>query len=201
MPKSLLFETQLDLPLPEIQPRIFTREGLPQAIAVANYDTALASLLAQFKKTGDKSLVADLCSQLAAEVVARFDEGAWILVPIPSSAFATRTRGFVPAELISKQLARLIGSGARSVPGLWQKTLVADQAGLSVTGREANLNNSMLASPSLRRYAKYRIALVDDVVTTGATVREGVRALADLGLTVTAVFALGETLRKLVREV
>jgi orotate phosphoribosyltransferase len=59
----------------------------------------------------------------------------------------------------------------------------------------------MVANPSLGSRSATLVAVVDDVVTTGTSVGEAVRALAEVGVDVNAVFALAETLRKTQQKV
>jgi predicted amidophosphoribosyltransferase len=68
-----------------------------------------------------------------------------------------------------------------------------DSAGLTVGERSANLHRAMAASaPGPRRTA----LLVDDVVTTGATLREARRALREAGWDVAGAAAVAATPRR-----
>jgi predicted amidophosphoribosyltransferase len=67
----------------------------------------------------------------------------------------------------------------------------SDQRNLGVRGRSANLANSMVAKPLNRP-----VVLVDDVVTTGATLLEGRRALMQAGVEVLGFVTIAETLAK-----
>lgn len=201
MARNLLYLKQkLETKNIPIDPRLFYRSGLPKAYAVADYDKQLAELLSEFKRSGDRRQIEGLCRALAELIRVQHPKVDWLLVPIPSSARATRQRGFVPAEVIAKLLVKSLGASSKVVRGLWQQSFIADQAGLTVEARENNLRGGLRAAPSLRRHKKLAVAIVDDVVTTGATAREGVRALAEQGIVVVALFALGETLRKDVRR-
>jgi predicted amidophosphoribosyltransferase len=78
---------------------------------------------------------------------------------------------------------------------------VVDQAGLDATGRAANLAGSMATSASaVRRLARRQVAahvvLCDDVLTTGATLREAQRALESVGIGVVAAATVAATRRK-----
>jgi predicted amidophosphoribosyltransferase len=68
---------------------------------------------------------------------------------------------------------------------------VHDSAGLGAAARQANLAHAMRAQPPPR--AGVRVVLVDDVVTTGATVREAVRALTAAGWQVVGAATVART--------
>lgn len=113
------------------------------------------------------------------------------LVAVPSSKAAWRARGFVPAEELARRLAR-----RRLLP--YAPSLLAyvrgsaDQAPLGRSERQVNRENSM----SSRRCDK-SVLLVDDVVTTGATLREAKRALEAAGAQVVGFVTFAETVLKL----
>lgn len=206
MPKNLLtianplldsdFREQISL-----RPRVFERDLLPKSFAVADYEEALARLLAEFKHTGNLKLVEWLVEHLAQQIKALHGSQTWLLVPVPSATKATFRRGFVPANLIASNLAKKLGSGSKAYSAIWLRREVADQAALSIADRAQNLAGAMVANPSLNRRALNLVAVVDDVVTTGASATEAVRAMAEIGVSANAVFALAETLRKTQQKV
>lgn len=112
-----------------------------------------------------------------------------LLVAMPSSPAAVRRRGFRVVELLLRR------SGCRpprrSVVRLERR--VADQAGLGVAERRANLDGAMRASGVVAGRA---VVLVDDVVTTGATLREARRAVHVAGGTVVAAACLAHTAKQ-----
>jgi predicted amidophosphoribosyltransferase len=88
------------------------------------------------------------------------------------------------------------------VPLLRCRSGVVDQAGLGAAERAANLAGSMhCPTELLRRLASRRthgrVVICDDVVTTGATLREAQRALEAVGLEVSAVAAVAATRRRI----
>jgi len=119
-------------------------------------------------------------------VVAAFD-----LVDVPSPGAALRRRGYGPVEVL---LSRAGGRPLRlpGPPGLRRHPLrftrrPGDQAGLGVAARSANVAGCLVARVDL---TGRRIVVVDDVLTTGATLRETCRAIRAAGGEVVACAVL-----------
>ncbi|MDR1266376.1 MAG: hypothetical protein LBK42_12685 [Propionibacteriaceae bacterium] len=105
------------------------------------------------------------------------------LVPIPSAPAAVRRRGWDCGRCLAGAASRRLvaaGLGAKIQPLLRHGRRVADQSGLGWAERRANLSGAYRLA---RRPAEPwpPIVLVDDVVTTGASLAEGWRALAAAG--------------------
>lgn len=110
---------------------------------------------------------------------------AVVVVPAPSSAAARRSRGWHPVRDLAGRTAlglRRRGTPARMLPVLRQRRGVRDQAGLGADERSANLVGALWVPVGWRPHVRGRLCLiVDDVVTTGATLTEAARALRDAG--------------------
>ncbi|MFE6957949.1 ComF family protein [Streptomyces sp. NPDC057696] len=105
-----------------------------------------------------------------------------LLVPVPSARKAVRARGHDPARRIAYAAAaelRRAGVPARVLAALRQRRAVADQAGLDSRRRLANLAGALEVSQGARALLASggRIVLVDDVMTTGASLAEAARAI------------------------
>ncbi len=113
------------------------------------------------------------------------------LISIPSRPSSFIQRGFVPARVLAGQVAKQ--SGLRAVNALRFQRAVQDQAGLGLAARKTNLVESMVAKFSL---AGIRVLIIDDIVTTGATMLEANRALVQAGAEVVGFLAFAETMLK-----
>ncbi|WP_411573930.1 ComF family protein [Streptomyces fradiae] len=107
------------------------------------------------------------------------------LVPVPSARRSVRARGHDAVRRVAVAAARELrrtGIEARVVPVLRQRRVVADQAGLDARQRYANLAGALEVVPGgARLLAGARVVLVDDLMTTGATLNEAARALCEAG--------------------
>lgn len=160
--------------------------GLPEVFAAARYDGAVRSVLLAHKERGALGLARPLGAALAGAVQAASlrggdARGPLLLVPVPSAGRAVRARGHDPARRIAVAAAvalRRAGTYARALPVLRQCRQVSDQSGLTARERLENMAGALEAAPWAGLVLEARRAvLVDDVMTTGATLTEAARAL------------------------
>jgi len=101
-----------------------------------------------------------------------------LVVPVPLHAVRRRERGYDQAALLAREFGAC--AGAPDVAALARRIPTRQQARLSARERAGNVAHAFTAvRPELVRGR--RIALVDDVVTTGATVDACVRVLRGAG--------------------
>ncbi|MFJ7078250.1 ComF family protein [Streptomyces sp. NPDC098781] len=105
-----------------------------------------------------------------------------LLVPVPSARGAVRARGHDPARRIALAAAaelRRAGTPARVLAVLRQRRAVADQSGLNSRQRLDNLAGALTVAPEGGRLLARggQVVLVDDLMTTGASLVEATRAL------------------------
>ena len=173
--------------------------GLPPVYGVLPYADEVRATLLAHKERGALRLAAPLGGVLAGAVRAavrhqvRGGTRALLLVPVPSARRAVARRGHDPVRRIALSAAarlRSEGVSARMAPLLRQRRAVADQAGLTAAERASNLRGALEVVPggaSLPR-AKETV-LVDDLMTTGASLAEAARALGG-GVVGAAVLAV-----------
>jgi predicted amidophosphoribosyltransferase len=163
--------------------------GFPPTVAAGAYAGPVRPAVLAFKEHGRAELAAPLGTALALAVAAVLSglpaphPGPVLLVPVPSSRAAVRRRGRDHVrELADAAAAELRAAGvpARTVRLLGRVTgrRVRDSAGLDAAQRRANLAGRFRALPVRAGLPSgSRLVLVDDVVTSGATLTEAARAL------------------------
>ncbi|MFF3522702.1 ComF family protein [Streptomyces albidoflavus] len=161
--------------------------GLPAVRAAVPYQGAPRALLLEHKERGAlwlaRVLGAVLASVVHASSVCRHLPRAEcvLLVPVPSAPRAVRSRGHDPVRRMASYAAaelRRAGVPARAAPLLGQRRRVSDQSGLDAEGRAANVAGALRVVPGGGAVlARGRVVLVDDLMTTGATLAEAARAV------------------------
>ncbi len=146
-------------------------------IALGLFDHAWRGIVHAFKYQAHKALVNPLAKRLG-EMVVRFPDSDAV-VPIPTDPRKIADRDFGHAELLAETVAQEVGL-AYIPKGLKQTRRLTDQTRLTGKERADNLRGA-LAVPDQQVVADKTIILVDDVTTTGATLREAARALTLAG--------------------
>ena len=118
-----------------------------------------------------------------ADVSLAAEEGLWhgaeALVPVPLHPSRERARGFNQARIVARALGRL--RGLELTDRCLRKTRnVPPQPSLAAEAREKNVRNAF-AVKSPGKIAGRTLIIVDDVFTTGATLRECSRVLISAG--------------------
>ncbi|MGD9957376.1 MAG: ComF family protein [Candidatus Nanopelagicales bacterium] len=171
--------------LVDVRPRPF---GLPPVSAAAAYAGPVREALVAFKDHDLWSLRAPLAGALSRAVAHALLSAPEVpdrvlLVPAPSSPGAAHERDGDHVRELATRAAALVartGVAAEVVPVLRSLRRRRDQVGLGRGERAANLAGSIVAAPG-RLEREACVVLVDDLVTTGATLAECARALREVG--------------------
>lgn len=141
------------------------------------YDGALERVLHAFKFARHDFLAKPLASLLDATLRTRGDREFDCIVPVPMHRSRQKRRGYNQAELLGRALSKL--TAIRFEPALLVKNSERQtQSTLARAERRANVRGVFSASG---RVGGRAVLLVDDICTTGETVRSAARELMRAG--------------------
>ena len=179
------------------QPTLAWREalwGIP-VWAVTDYDGVWRDAVIAWKERGVHALARAFAPHLALVLRAKLGHESVVLVPVPGSWSGWFRRGVEPAWQLARHTVReLQGTPTRPVQvfrGLRRSWRPGRESWRMPWQRKARSRAERLQSPSRWRASGrlqgYRVVIVDDVVTTGATLEQAARALQHVGARVVGV--------------
>jgi len=143
----------------------------------ANYqDLVLKKALWMLKYQGVKQLAKPLAKLILERVWKKLETENWLIVPIPLSKNKLRRRGYNQAELIARELSANVRADI-----LFKKFHTKSQ--VEVKDKEERLAN-IVGSFEIKNHQTImgkKIILIDDVLTTGATMSEAKKVLKKAG--------------------
>lgn len=172
---------------------------LDACFAAMSYAYPWSDLVARYKFGGDPAWAAVFAGLLlnvpgARTSLASLQAADW-LVPLPLSAPRLQTRGFNQGWELVKALARQSGTAASPDARLLLR--IRDTASQARLGREARLRNlkgAFVVEPLRVREIRGRhVLLVDDVMTSGATVFTAALALREAGAAAVSALVFART--------
>ncbi|HEY4136283.1 MAG TPA: ComF family protein [Alphaproteobacteria bacterium] len=164
------------------------------ARAALAYDDASRRLILGFKRA-DRTHAAPAFARWMARAGAPLLATADLIAPVPLHWSRLLTRRYNQSALLANALARM--SGKPAVPDLLRRRRrTPSQGGLGRAGRFRNVAGAFAMTPRHAAHIQGRqVLLVDDVLTTGATVEACVKALLRAGAAGVSVLALARVLR------
>lgn len=162
------------------QHRVETRAGL--SVNVLSDYSQVANALYEYKEKSVFGLSKEFARQISAELSKAYvSSKADAVAVIPTTRRSFRKRGFNPAREVVNRCGLPISDGLKFT------RQPIDQLGLNAEQRKKNLKRSMVFT------GKQRVLLFDDVLTTGATLQEAVRAIERTGSVVAGIWVLSAT--------
>jgi predicted amidophosphoribosyltransferase len=163
--------------------------GVGIVYAGTDYDGAVRAAIVRYKERDRRDLAGDL-AELLVPPIARAGDVETALVPVPSTRAAVRNRG-------GGHLVRLVRRAAGDRPIIEPLRVgrrIVDTSGLGLRARRENIAGAFTARPAPR--LGFPVVLIDDVVTTGASLQEAARALRSHGWVVLGAAVVAATPRR-----
>jgi predicted amidophosphoribosyltransferase len=153
------------------------REAAPPCRSAAGwlFEGPFADAIRRFKYAGSGELAGPLGAMLAS-IASPYGGTIRAVVPVPLHPRKLRARGFNPAALLARPVARQLGAPLR-IGWLHRERDTRTQAGLERAARLANLKSAFRAA----KVQPTCVLLIDDVRTTGSTLHEAGGALTAVG--------------------
>ncbi len=162
-----------------------------RARAVARFDDGAVRRLVHQLKYGDRLELAGSMGAWMARAGEDLLAGADLLVPVPLHRFRLAARQFNQSVLLARAISRRCGVPV-DVDALRRRKATPPQVGLTRSQRATNMQGAFIIAPeSAIAVAGRAVVLVDDVLTSGATINAAARSLlrADVRRVDVLVFA------------
>lgn len=167
-----------------------------RAHAALDYEFPWDGLIARLKfqqRTELASVLAERLLQSLRTAGPQAWAGIDLVTAVPLSAGRLRERGYNQAWELARRVARALALPCRH-DALWRWRDTPHQTALDRDEREANLQGAFMPAPRASRWLQGQgVALVDDVMTTGATAAEAARALKQAGVARVHLWVLART--------
>ncbi|MDN2664554.1 ComF family protein [Psychromonas sp. 14N.309.X.WAT.B.A12] len=166
-------------------------------VAVSGYQAPFPALIKKLKYQ-HQLIYGDLLGLLLANIVKQSyseDQQKQIdyILPVPLHPKKHRIRGFNQAHLIADALLKQLPLRAKLVTPIDRNKATTAQEGLTRKQRNLNLSNAFsMAVPTLNLQGKH-VVLIDDVVTTGATINSICECLLSAGVKKVDVWCISRT--------
>ena len=152
--------------------------GIRAARAVWPYEGNIREVVRRYKYNGLRSLAPVLALEMA-HVLREWGPAINLIVHVPVHPARLRERGFDQSELLARELSRMTELDA--VPALVRLRETGVQArAMSAVERTSNVRGAFHV-PNPAQVHRTNVLLIDDVLTTGATLTEAARALRHAG--------------------
>jgi ComF family protein len=182
--------------LVEMEPASTTEAPMESVTAPWRYGGELGRALRRLKFGRRPHLARELAPLIAPFLAAVVETGDIdVIVPVPLHVRRLAQRGFNPAQALAAAAVKAAKLAAPlDTRALRRARNTAPQTGLDAAGRAANLRGAFAIAPRhAARIAGKRVLLVDDVVTTCATLGAAAHALRTAGAAAVLGFAVART--------
>jgi ComF family protein len=162
-------------------------------VCAADYAFPWDGLITAFKFHGHVELAGALSNLMVAAVRASAAPLPQRVLPVPLAHSRLAERGYNQAWELARRAARTLQLPAHGNV-LWRHLDTAHQVALGRQERQQNLRTAFMVNPKMKALIQgQHLALVDDVMTTGATVSEACAVLLRAGAARVDVWVLART--------
>lgn len=163
--------SNLDFDTPKIK-----LDGITDINICLNYNRFLREIIKRYKFNDETHFYKTFAEIIIEEIFReKLSTKIDFLTYIPMTRTAYLKRGYNQLKLIAEEIENMTGIEVREV--LRKKKHTKDQIGLSFVERKLNLRDSFESE----KLEGEKVLLIDDVLTTGATVEEAAKALKKAG--------------------
>lgn len=154
--------------------KLKSHSPITQAITIWEYNKYSKRILSYYKYKGCER-VGKYLAQLVSEKI-RIDNQNSILIPIPSHYLKRYNRGYDHIKTFTKELSKMID--VEYYEGILKKVRATNpQVKLTYEQRKRNLLNAFQVQKHNQNIDQKEFILVDDVLTTGSTIKEAARTI------------------------
>lgn len=182
LPRSLQNCVRCGIPLPTSSLEALCGQCLQhpppfeRVLSPFRYESPMDHLVQQLKYSGRLEMARLLGHLMAQWLAPRLDALPDVIIPVPLHPRRLRERGFNQAQEMARPIARQLGLPI-DTKTCRRTRFTTPQFGLSAKERAKNVKNAFQIEGAAARH----VALVDDVMTTGQTVRELAKVLRKAG--------------------
>lgn len=158
------------------------------------YEFPVSQVVCRFKFGRSLACGQVLARELVRSVSLRCESIPDCILPVPLHRFRLFSRTFNQSELLARQVGRSMNIPVDSAILMRQRRTRA-HSGLDAASRKRNIRGAFLCRiPGSRKKSIQHVALVDDVMTTGATLAECTRVVKRAGVSKVSVWLAARTL-------
>lgn len=146
------------------------------------YEALAREIIVTFKYRPSRVLACEAARMMERALPTLFSSYDWdIITTIPPSPRALAERFFAPTDLLARHVARGVQTAGRNIPISDTLRWTRDPRAQASLPRHRRLHNIRAAFAPSIALAGERVLLIDDVITTGATLSEATTTLLSAG--------------------
>lgn len=163
-----------------IHPRCQSNDCVERLVVGLGYKGIVQKLLKRVKYRSQSDILGLLVKMWEERIDLDIGKDEWVITSVPMWHQKERERGYNQAELIATKIAEIYG--IKYIKLLERVRETMPQYGLSKLERKENVRKAFKVTPEIYKAKNLGVILIDDVWTTGATIKECGATLQDSGV-------------------